>query len=122
MTLNTCGVPKANVAALVGETESQLPPVVDTAVAPKPNVAPVLATTNVCGSGFAPPNGLVKLSALISLKTAGPTTTLTGTVTLTPGARKSSCPTKVPASSPPPGRLATEIFAVTIEGARPLVA
>ena len=45
-----------------GETFSQAPPVAETAEAEKVKAEPAPATTRVCGSGSAPPNGLVKAS------------------------------------------------------------
>jgi hypothetical protein len=68
----------------LGETESQLPPVAVNAVAVKANAEPVLLISSVCGSGLAPPNGLVKLRPFCCVKTLSPTVTLTGTVTRLP--------------------------------------
>src|SRR5262249_10146319 len=49
-----------------------------------------------------------------------PTMTLTGTVALPVADRKSNWPVKLPATNPPPGRLALTTFAVTLEGDVPL--
>src|SRR5262245_1744440 len=89
-----------------GEIVSQLPPVAATAVALKRMVGPVLAIVKSCGSGFAPPNGMVKLMGFTWLKTLSPTTTLMGMVTLLLADRNANCPTNVPATTPPPGKFA----------------
>src|ERR1022692_4346792 len=56
---------------------------------------------STCGSGLAPPNGMVKLSGFTWLKTFGPTTTHTGTVAVSPVVTNTNWPQKVPATSPP---------------------
>ena len=81
-------------------TDSQLPPVAVAALKVNWKSVPVLAMVNVCGSGLAPFTGLVKLIAFTWRKTFAPTTTLTGTVTVSPAVRKVSAPTNVPATSP----------------------
>src|ERR1017187_4980972 len=58
---------------------------------------------NTCGSGLAPPKGMVKSRGFTWLKTLGPTDTLTGTVTLQPVVLNKIWPTQVPAVTPPPG-------------------
>src|SRR5579871_4209786 len=84
-------------------------------------LVPVLGTVTTCGSGSGPPKTLVKAMALIWLITLVPTVTLTGTETLPPDAcEKTSSPTKFPGTTPPPGRLATEIDTVSTDGATPL--
>src|ERR1022692_4349137 len=52
---------------------------------------------NTCGSGLAPPKGMVKSRGFTWLKTLGPTDTLTGTVTLQPVVLNKIWPTQVPA-------------------------
>jgi hypothetical protein len=47
----------------LGAIVSQLPPVVDVAVAVNVKFAPVLATVNICGNASFPPNVLLKLKA-----------------------------------------------------------
>ena len=68
-----------------------------------------------------PPNGMVKLTGFICVKTAVPTVTVTGIVVVSPGAVNTNSPVKVPASAPPPGRLAAVTETVAVEGAVPLV-
>lgn len=67
---------------------SQAPPLLVTAAASKvmlePELSPVLMSDRTCGSGFAPPKGMVKLMGFTCRKTVLPTVTLTGTVTLLP--------------------------------------
>src|ERR1039458_9990980 len=75
---------------------------------------------STCGSGLAPPNGMVKLSGFTWLKTFGPTTTHTGTVAVSPVVTNTNWPQKVPATSPPPGKLAGAIDTLTAVGAVPL--
>ena len=79
-----------------------------------------MAMLNTCGSGFAPPNGMVKLIGFIWLNTAVPTVTVTGMVVVSPAVWKTSWPVKVPASAPPPGRFAAVTEIVAIEAAVPL--
>src|SRR5258708_6172478 len=116
MTVNGDGVVQQNPD---GETCSQLPPVADTATDVNANAEPVLAIASVCGSGSAPPNGLVKLRALPCSKTLSPIVTLIGTVMLSPAVWNRSWPVKTPATWPPFGRFAATIPTVTNEGAVP---
>src|ERR1700733_7554203 len=102
-----------------GETCSQAPPVDVAAATEKLKAVPVLAMLRTCGSGFAPANGMVKLIGFTWLKTEAPTVTLTGIVTLLPAAVNTSSPTKVPAVSPPPGKLPGTIATAKVEGATP---
>ena len=102
-----------------GVTESQDPPLAVDEVVRKEMAAPVVGMLTVCGRGLWPPKGMVKLIALTCARTFAPSTKVTGTVTLLPGVRKTSSPTKVPASSPPPGKLARFTEMVTFEGAVP---
>ncbi len=68
-----------------GEIVSQLPPFALDAFALKRIAEPsVDATLRTCGSGFAPPNGMVKLIGLTCVKTASPTVTVTGIVVVSP--------------------------------------
>src|ERR1022692_4488803 len=77
---------------------------------------------NTCGSGLAPPKGMVKSRGFTWLKTLGPTDTLTGTVTLQPVVLNKIWPTQVPAVTPPPGSDAGASPTETGEGAVPDVA
>src|SRR5450756_269145 len=63
---------------------------------------------------------MVKLSGLIWRKTLAPTTMLTGTVARLPFSWSRIWPLKVPATRPPPGRLAGFTLTVGVEGAVPL--
>ena len=83
---------------------------------------PRLAIVSVCGSGLAPPNGLVKSMPFTWLNALSSTMTMTGMVTLMPVVCSTTCPMNVPASSPPPGRLATATPTDSTEGAVPLEA
>ena len=106
----------------LGETLSHAPPFAVTALALKRNVdsstAEMLITS---GRGFDPPNGIVKLMGFICVNAAVPTVTVTGMVVVSPAVWKTSCPVKVPATSPPLGRFAAVIEIVAMEGAVPLV-
>src|ERR1019366_4301620 len=115
-----CGAPhRAQPAPLV--TVSQSPPAAVEASNLKLGPSPGLVIVMVCGSGFAPPNTLVKLIALTWLKILLPTTTLTGTVTLPVEDWNRSWPINVPAMSPPFGRFGTDTPIVMTDGAVPLV-
>src|ERR1700684_3138790 len=104
------------------EIVSQLPPFPVYTAELKLKFVPVLATARICGKGFAPPWGMVKLIAFTCAKTLGPTTTLTGMVTSSPVVCSTSCPLKVPAASPLEGRALGLIDTLTVEGAVPLKA
>src|ERR1035438_2575898 len=100
---------------------SQAPPVAASAEAVNVKAEPILAAVMVWGRGLAPLNGLVKERPLICSKAAPAlTTTLMGTVTLLVASWNSNWPLKVSATSPPSGRLATDIETETNEGAVPL--
>src|SRR5579863_6194410 len=75
-----------------------------------------------CGSGLAPPSGMLKLSGFIWLKTFGPTVAHTGIVAESPMVRNDTWPQYVPATSPPPGKLAGVIPTFTVAPATPLAA
>src|SRR5271165_909614 len=107
-----------------GDTLSQFtpPPVTPTADALKEKLVPVLATANTWGKGLAPPNGMVKLMGFPCTKAGFPTVTLTGTVTESVPDPNSRLPSKVPASTPPPGNRDDVMLIVSVEGAVPLVA
>ena len=66
----------------------------------KVKLAPVLAMSRVCGSGFAPPATMVKLMGFTWLKTFDPTVTHTGMVPASPAVCTNTWPQKVPAMSP----------------------
>ena len=102
-----------------GETCSQAPPVAVADATEKEKFDPVLDMLRVCGSGFAPAKGMVKLIGFTWLKTESPTTTATGTVTLLPVVVNVSSPTKVPGVSPPPGKLAGVTVTARMDGAVP---
>src|ERR1035437_6226184 len=116
-----CGNPQRAHPA-PAETVSQSPPLAVSESNRKLGPSPGLVMVKVCGSGSAPLNCLVKLIALTWLKTFGPTTTLTGTVTLLAAAWNRSCPIKVPAVSPPPGNFCGDSVTLTVAGAAPLAA
>ena len=92
------------------------------ALAVNVKLVPVLTPVNICGSGLAPLNGLVKLIAFNWAKTVFPTTTLTGTVTLPLADWNTSFPRKVPGVIPFPGRFASTSPMITFEVAVPLTA
>src|ERR1700675_1912742 len=76
---------------------------------------------STCGKGCDATNGLVKVMGFICVNAAVPTVTVTGMVVLSPAVWKTSCPVKVPATSPPLGRFAAVTEIVAMEGAVPLV-
>src|SRR5450755_2467567 len=104
-----------------GETLSQAPPLLVVAVALKEVFVfgSALAIDKICGKGFAPPTGIVKLMGFTCQKTASPTYTATGTVTVPLAAANETCPTNVPASAPPPGSAEGVTEIVTVVGAVP---
>ena len=65
--ITTCGVlqdpPPVHPPPI--DADNQLPPVAVEAWVTKPKFAPVLTIVSTCGSGFAPPNALVKLIGFI---------------------------------------------------------
>ena len=63
---------------------------------------------------------MLKSSAFTWLKTAAPTTIVTGIVTRSPAVPRITCPVKVPAINPSPGKLAGFTLTVGAEGAVPL--
>ena len=65
-----------------GETDSQAPPFAVAELTVKLKFEPALAIVMICGKGFAPARGMVKLSGFTWLKTWFPTNTTTGTETL----------------------------------------
>ena len=50
----------------------------------------VVEMFSTCGSGFEPPNGMVKLMGFIWVNTAVPTVTVTGMVVVSPAVWKTS--------------------------------
>src|SRR4051794_18413934 len=101
---------------------NQAPPLPVVGLTVKLNAVPVLAMFSVCDNGFEPPNAFVKKSAFAWTKTAGPTVTLTGILTLLPADVKTNSPIKVPASNPCPGRLLATTPTVTSDVAVALAA
>src|SRR5581483_259596 len=83
-------------------------------------VPPVLATVSTWGSGFAPPNGMLKAIGLICRNTLSPTVALMGTVTLLPAVWKEICPTKVPGICAWFGSFCGLMVTVITEGVVPL--
>lgn len=83
------------------------------------NAVLVLAAVTICGKGSAPPAGIVKRSGFTWLKTGSPITTFTGMLTRLLAVVIRTWPTKVPGTSPPPGRLAGVIDTASVEGAAP---
>src|SRR3981081_607439 len=101
--------------------ESQLPPLAVATDALNRNVElTIAATLTTWDSGFAPPNGMVKLSGFNCVKGAAPTVTVTGMVVVSPLVWKTSWPIYSPATAPPPGSWLTVIATETAEGAVPL--
>ena len=101
---------------------NQLPPVEVYTAELNKKFVPVLATDKICGSGFAPPAGMLKLMGFTCTKTLVPTVTLTGMVTTSPEPCKTTCPLKVPAMAPPFGRALGVTDILTVVGAVPLAA
>src|ERR1700733_12896448 len=102
-----------------GEIWSQDPPVPVAARALKLKPVLVVATVTICGKGSAPPAGMVKRRGFTWLKTGSPITTLIGMLTLPTAVSMRTSPTKVPATNPPPGRLAGKMDTASIEAAVP---
>src|SRR5271157_3578933 len=103
-----------------GETVSQLPPVAVEAITENSKAAPAVVAVMTWGRGLAPACCMVKSRPFSWTKPVVPTTTLTGIVTELPGAWRSNCPIKTPATNPPLGKLAGTIPTVMISGAVPL--
>src|ERR1700681_3528415 len=101
--------------------ESQLPPLAVATDTLNRNVElSMAATLTTWDNGFAPPNGMVKLSGFNCVKGAAPTVTATGMVVASPLVWKISRPMYTPATAPPPGSWLTVIATETADGAVPL--
>src|SRR5208282_4341092 len=102
-----------------GVTVSQFAPVLVHEFNSISKFVPVLATDNTCGKGPDPPTGMVKLIGSSWTNTEAPTVTVTGTLTESPPDWNNTCPSKVPAVVPPPGRFEGSMLTVRFAGAVP---